>query len=330
MISAPATSAPAPSPRAASGESVGSSAVTDPVRAYLRRIGSVPLLTANEEIELATRIEAGVLAAERLRCFVADDARASAELAGQLRWIIRDGQRAMEHFLHANLRLVVSVAKRYAGHGVPLLDLIQEGNIGLIRAVEKFDAARGFKFSTYATWWIRQAINRAMAEQSRTIRIPAHMIELINRLAQARLDLLTALGREPTAVELAGRLELTPERVAEIQQYGREPISLDQRLGDDGDSAFGDLIEDAHAAVPEHLAEYDELQKSVRTALATLTEREAGVLRLRFGLVDGRRRTLDEVGRVYGVTRERIRQIETRALAALRSPGRARMLRGQL
>jgi RNA polymerase primary sigma factor len=312
------------------GDDAWPAATVDPVRAYLLRIGSVPLLTASEEVELATRIEAGGLAAERLRHRASDDVHMPSELAGQLRWIVADGEQATQHFLLANLRLVVSIAKRHVGHGVPLLDLIQEGSIGLIRAVEKFDANRGFKFSTYATWWIRQAINRAMAEQSRTIRIPAHMIELISRVARMRQDLLTSLGREPTAVELASRLGLTPERVLQIQQYNHDPMSLDQRIGDDGDGAFGDVIEDAHSVPAEDLVEYSELRESMRTALATLTEREAGVLRMRYGLADGRRRTLDEVGRSYGLTRERIRQIETRALAALRTPARARLLRGHL
>ena len=303
-------------------------ASVDSVRAYLKQIGRVALLNAQREVELAKRIEAGLYAAERLS--EATDGSGGSPMRRDLRWIVRDGQRAKDNLVQANLRLVVSIAKRYTGRGMPFLDLIQEGNIGLIRAVEKFDYARGYKFSTYATWWIRQAISRAMADQARTIRIPVHMVEVINQLRSIRGELIGALGREPTPEELAHTMMVTPEKVLEIQQYTREPISLDQTIGDEGDSQLGDFIEDSEAVDALDAAAFGLLQVQLQTVLATLNEREAGVVRLRFGLTDGRPRTLDEIGRVYGVTRERIRQIEARSMAKLRHPARSQTLRDYL
>jgi RNA polymerase primary sigma factor len=303
-------------------------ASADSVRAYLRQIGKVRLLTAADEVELAKRIEAGLYAAERLST-TAQDERAS-PLRRDLRWIVRDGDRAKKHLVEANLRLVVSIAKRYTGRGMAFLDLIQEGNVGLIRAVEKFDYTKGYKFSTYATWWIRQAISRAMADQARTIRIPVHMVEVINTLARIRRELLENLGREPTHAELAAEMDTTPEKVLEIQQYGRNPISLDQTIGEEGDSALGDFISDCEAVIPLDAAAFTLLGDQLRAVLATMSEREAGIIRLRFGLTDGQPHTLDQIGAVYGVTRERIRQLEAKAMAKLRHPSRSQALRDYL
>ena len=311
-------------------------ASADSVRAYLKQIGKVALLNAEEEVDLAKRIEAGLYAAERLR--KAEEARIagkkvealSPQLRRDLMWIIRDGERAKNHLLEANLRLVVSLAKRYTGRGMAFLDLIQEGNLGLIRAVEKFDYTKGYKFSTYATWWIRQAITRAMADQARTIRIPVHMVEVINKLGRIQRELLQDLGREPTPEELAKEMDITPEKVLEIQQYAREPISLDQTIGDEGDSQLGDFIEDSEAVVAVDAVSFTLLQDQLQSVLQTLSEREAGVVRLRFGLTDGQPRTLDEIGQVYGVTRERIRQIESKTMSKLRHPSRSQVLRDYL
>ncbi|GGS66006.1 hypothetical protein GCM10010156_26220 [Planobispora rosea] len=300
---------------------------TDSVKDYLKQIGTIPLLTAEQEVELARRMEAGAFARERLE---AAGEGLAAETRVELERIAEDGLRAREHMLEANLRLVVSVAKRYTGRGLLLQDLIQEGNLGLIRTVEKFDHTLGFKFSTYATWWIKQAIGRAVADQARTIRVPVHMVELINRLTRARRELLADLGREPTAEELARALDLTPAKVAEIQGYDREPVSLHTPLGTEGDGEFGDLIEDTGAVTPDDAVAADLLRDHLRSVLDTLTEREAGVVAFRFGLDDGRPRTLDEIGKIYGVTRERIRQIEAKAMSKLRHPSRSRALRGYL
>ena len=300
----------------------------DSVRAYLRRIGRVALLKADEEVVLAERIEAGLFAAERLRTASGSVPRASQ--LSDLRWIVRDGERAKDHLLEANLRLVVSVAKRYTGRGMAFLDLIQEGNLGLMRAVEKFDYVKGYKFSTYATWWIRQAITRAMADQARTIRVPVHLAEVINKLGRVARDLFQQLGREPSPDELATEMDISPEKVLEIQQYARIPISLDQSIGEDGDSLLGDFIEDSRAVVAVEAVTFTMLQDQLRSALGTLSAREAGVIRLRFGLTDGRPRTLGEIGQVYGVTRERIRQIESRTMTKLRNPSRSRSLRDYL
>ncbi|MBO0848154.1 MAG: RNA polymerase sigma factor [Pseudonocardia sp.] len=307
----------------------GQATVADPVRAYLLRIKKVALLTADDEVELAKRIEAGLYAAERLGT-IAHHGATTGRLRRDLHWVVRDGERAKNHLVEANLRLVVSVAKRYAGHGLALLDLIQEGNIGLIRAVEKFDYTKGYKFSTYATWWIRQAVSRAMADQARTIRIPVHVVELINKLARARRELALELGREPTQVDLAHVLDITVDQVHELQHNAREPLSLDQTIGDEGRGQIGDLIEDSRAVVAVDAVAFTLLQDQLRTVLATLSEREAGVVRLRFGLTDGRPHTLDEIGRVYGVSRERIRQIESRTMSKLRHPARCNPLRGYL
>ncbi|SDT78050.1 RNA polymerase primary sigma factor [Actinoplanes derwentensis] len=305
-------------------------ASADSVRAYLKQIGKVPLLNAEQEVELAKRIEAGLYSAERLRA--ADEGEESLErnFERDLKWINRDGERAKNHLLEANLRLVVSLAKRYTGRGMAFLDLIQEGNLGLIRAVEKFDYTKGYKFSTYATWWIRQAITRAMADQARTIRIPVHMVEVINKLGRIQRELLQDLGREPTPEELAKEMDITPEKVLEIQQYAREPISLDQTIGDEGDSQLGDFIEDSEAVVAVDAVSFSLLQDQLQQVLQTLSEREAGVVRLRFGLTDGQPRTLDEIGQVYGVTRERIRQIESKTMSKLRHPSRSQVLRDYL
>ena len=304
--------------------------VPDPVRVYLREVGKVALLDAMQEVDLAKRIEAGVFAAERLRCAADAGEVLGVQMNRDLRLIVSDGGRARNHLLEANLRLVVSLAKRYTGRGMAFLDLIQEGNLGLIRAVEKFDYTKGYKFSTYATWWIRQAITRAMADQARTIRIPVHMVEVINKLGRIQRELLQDLGREPTPEELAKEMDITPEKVLEIQQYAREPISLDQTIGDEGDSQLGDFIEDSEAVVAVDAVSFTLLQDQLQSVLATLSEREAGVVRLRFGLTDGQPRTLDEIGQVYGVTRERIRQIESKTMSKLRHPSRSQVLRDYL
>ncbi|MEU4639852.1 RNA polymerase sigma factor [Micromonospora sp. NPDC023814] len=305
-------------------------ASADSVRAYLKQIGKVPLLNAEQEVELAKRIEAGLYAAERLRAAEEGEEKLTRDMQRDLLWISRDGERAKNHLLEANLRLVVSLAKRYTGRGMAFLDLIQEGNLGLIRAVEKFDYTKGYKFSTYATWWIRQAITRAMADQARTIRIPVHMVEVINKLGRIQRELLQDLGREPTPEELAKEMDITPEKVLEIQQYAREPISLDQTIGDEGDSQLGDFIEDSEAVVAVDAVSFSLLQDQLQQVLQTLSEREAGVVRLRFGLTDGQPRTLDEIGQVYGVTRERIRQIESKTMSKLRHPSRSQVLRDYL
>lgn len=301
-------------------------ATADPVKDYLKQIGKVALLNAEQEVELAKRIEAGLFAEEKLNSGEKLDAKTRRELE----WIAHDGRRAKNHLLEANLRLVVSLAKRYTGRGMLFLDLIQEGNLGLIRAVEKFDYTKGYKFSTYATWWIRQAITRAMADQARTIRIPVHMVEVINKLARVQRQMLQDLGREPTPEELAKELDMTPEKVVEVQKYGREPISLHTPLGEDGDSEFGDLIEDSEAVVPADAVSFTLLQEQLHSVLDTLSEREAGVVSMRFGLTDGQPKTLDEIGKVYGVTRERIRQIESKTMSKLRHPSRSQVLRDYL
>ena len=301
-------------------------ATADPVKDYLKQIGKVALLNAAEEVELAMRIEAGLFAEDKL----ANTRKLTKGLERELRWVAKDGQRAKSHLLGANLRLVVSLAKRYTGRGMQFLDLIQEGNLGLIRAVEKFDYTKGFKFSTYATWWIRQAITRAMADQARTIRIPVHMVEVINKLARVQRQMLQDLGREPTPEELSRELDMTPEKVVEVQKYGREPISLHTPLGEDGDSEFGDLIEDTEAVVPADAVGFTMLQKQLESLLDSLSEREAGVIRMRFGLGDGMPKTLDQIGDTFGVTRERIRQIESKTMAKLRHPSRSQSLRDYL
>jgi RNA polymerase primary sigma factor len=300
-------------------------ATADPVKDYLKQIGKVALLNAEMEVQLAKRIEAGLFAEETV-----NEGKSSAEATSDLEWISEDGRRAKNHLLEANLRLVVSLAKRYTGRGMLFLDLIQEGNLGLIRAVEKFDYTKGYKFSTYATWWIKQAITRAMADQARTIRIPVHMVEVINKLARVQRQMLQDLGREPTPEELAKELDMTPEKVVEVQKYGREPISLHTPLGEDGDSEFGDLIEDSEAVVPAEAVNFTLLQEQLHDVLDTLSEREAGVVSMRFGLTDGQPKTLDEIGKVYGVTRERIRQIESKTMSKLRHPSRSQVLRDYL
>jgi len=301
-------------------------ATADPVKDYLKQIGKVALLNAEQEVELAKRIEAGLFAEEKLN----SGEKFAPKVKKELDWIAEDGRRAKNHLLEANLRLVVSLAKRYTGRGMLFLDLIQEGNLGLIRAVEKFDYTKGYKFSTYATWWIRQAITRAMADQARTIRIPVHMVEVINKLARVQRQMLQDLGREPTPEELAKELDMTPEKVVEVQKYGREPISLHTPLGEDGDSEFGDLIEDSEAVVPADAVSFTLLQEQLHSVLDTLSEREAGVVSMRFGLTDGQPKTLDEIGKVYGVTRERIRQIESKTMSKLRHPSRSQVLRDYL
>ncbi len=303
-------------------------ATADPVKDYLKQIGRVALLNAVEEVELAMRIEAGLFAEEKLSQLT--NSQKTTKLARELHEITKDGYRAKNHLLGANLRLVVSLAKRYTGRGMQFLDLIQEGNLGLIRAVEKFDYTKGFKFSTYATWWIRQAITRAMADQARTIRIPVHMVEVINKLARVQRQMLQDLGREPTPEELARELDMTPEKVVEVQKYGREPISLHTPLGEDGDSEFGDLIEDTEAVVPADAVGFTMLQRQLEMLLESLSEREAGVIRMRFGLGDGMPKTLDQIGDTFGVTRERIRQIESKTMAKLRHPSRSQALRDYL
>jgi RNA polymerase primary sigma factor len=305
---------------------VTAGATADPVKDYLKQIGKVALLNAEQEVELAKRIEAGLYAEELLN----GDEELERKYERELKAISHDGRRAKNHLLEANLRLVVSLAKRYTGRGMLFLDLIQEGNLGLIRAVEKFDYTKGYKFSTYATWWIRQAITRAMADQARTIRIPVHMVEVINKLARVQRQMLQDLGREPTPEELAKELDMTPEKVVEVQKYGREPISLHTPLGEDGDSEFGDLIEDSEAVVPADAVSFTLLQEQLHQVLDTLSEREAGVVSMRFGLSDGQPKTLDEIGKVYGVTRERIRQIESKTMSKLRHPSRSQVLRDYL
>ncbi|MBM7050716.1 MULTISPECIES: RNA polymerase sigma factor [unclassified Rothia (in: high G+C Gram-positive bacteria)] len=301
-------------------------ATADPVKDYLKQIGKVSLLNAEQEVDLAMRIEAGLYAEHKLK----ENPDMDPALKKELRWVIHDGKRAKNHLLEANLRLVVSLAKRYTGRGMLFLDLIQEGNLGLIRAVEKFDYSKGFKFSTYATWWIRQAITRAMADQARTIRIPVHMVEVINKLARVQRQMLQDLGREPNPEELAKELDMSPEKVIEVQKYGREPISLHTPLGEDGDSEFGDLIEDSEAVVPADAVSFTLLQEQLHSVLDTLSEREAGVVAMRFGMTDGQAKTLDEIGKVYGVTRERIRQIESKTMSKLRHPSRSQVLRDYL
>ncbi|HEY4852209.1 MAG TPA: RNA polymerase sigma factor, partial [Streptosporangiaceae bacterium] len=307
-------------------------ATADPVKDYLKQIGKVPALSADQEAALARRIEAGRQAGRKLaEGNLAEGGRTLSTGARiDLEWIAEDGTRAKNHLLEANLRLVVSLAKRYTGRGMLFLDLIQEGNLGLIRAVEKFDYTKGYKFSTYATWWIRQAITRAMADQARTIRIPVHMVEVINKLARVQRQMLQDLGREPTPDELAVELDMTPEKVIEVQKYGREPISLHTPLGEDGDSEFGDLIEDSEAIQPGEAVSFTLLQEQLHSVLDTLSEREAGVVSMRFGLTDGQPKTLDEIGKVYGVTRERIRQIESKTMSKLRHPSRSQVLRDYL
>lgn len=302
-------------------------ATADPVKDYLKQIGKVPLLNAEQEVDLARRIEAGLYAQYKLK---EEGDQMSPRERRELNLLAADGQNAKNHLLEANLRLVVSLAKRYTGRGMQFLDLIQEGNLGLIRAVEKFDYTKGYKFSTYATWWIRQAITRAMADQARTIRIPVHMVEVINKLARVQRQLMQDYGREPTPEELAAELDMTPEKVVEVQKYGREPISLHTPLGEDGDSEFGDLIEDSEAVVPSDAVSFTLLQEQLHQVLDTLSEREAGVVSMRFGLGDGQPKTLDEIGKVYGVTRERIRQIESKTMSKLRHPSRSQVLRDYL
>lgn len=302
-------------------------ATADPVKDYLKQIGKVSLLNAEQEVDLARRIEAGLYAEYKLKN---ESDTMTSKARRELHFIAQDGQNAKNHLLEANLRLVVSLAKRYTGRGMQFLDLIQEGNLGLIRAVEKFDYTKGYKFSTYATWWIRQAITRAMADQARTIRIPVHMVEVINKLARVQRQMLQDLGREPTPEELAKELDMTPEKVVEVQKYGREPISLHTPLGEDGDSEFGDLIEDSEAVVPADAVSFTLLQEQLHRVLDTLSEREAGVVSMRFGLGDGQPKTLDEIGKVYGVTRERIRQIESKTMSKLRHPSRSQVLRDYL
>ena len=302
---------------------VTAGASADPVKDYLKQIGRVPLLNARQEVDLAKRIEAGLFAGQKL----ADSGRElSADARNDLEQVAADGKKAKDHLVEANLRLVVSLARRYAGRGMLFLDLIQEGNLGLIRGVEKFDYTKGYKFSTYATWWIRQAIARSMAEQSRTIRLPAHVAEAISKLARARREMLQELGREPTPEELAVEMDMTPGKVMEVQKYAREPISLHTPLGEEGDSEFGDLIEDAEAIQPAEAAISTLMQEQLHSVLGTLSDREAGILSMRFGLTDGQPKTLDEVGKVYGVTRERIRQIESKAMSKLRHPSRSQLL----
>jgi len=301
-------------------------ATADPVKDYLKLIGRVPLLNAEMEVELSLQVEAGLFAEEH----IANDKKLDKKLQREYEQLVLQGRRAKNHLLEANLRLVVSLAKRYTGRGMLFLDLIQEGNLGLIRAVEKFDYTKGYKFSTYATWWIRQAITRAMADQARTIRIPVHMVEVINKLARVQRQMLQDLGREPTPEELAKELDMTPEKVVEVQKYGREPISLHTPLGEEGDSEFGDLIEDSEAIVPADAVSFTLLQEQLHSVLDTLSEREAGVVAMRFGLTDGQPKTLDEIGKVYGVTRERIRQIESKTMSKLRHPSRSQVLRDYL
>ncbi len=303
---------------------IAAGATADPVKDYLKQIGRVSLLNAEQEVDLSERIEAGLYAQHLLDT---ESDQMDFKRKRELKWAANDGRRAKDHLLEANLRLVVSLAKRYTGRGMLFLDLIQEGNLGLIRAVEKFDWKKGFKFSTYATWWIRQAITRAMADQARTIRVPVHMVEVINKLSRVQRQMLQDLGREPTPDELARELDMPVEKVQEVQKYGREPISLHTPLGEDGDSEFGDLIEDTDAIAPSDAVAFSLLQEQFRQVLETLSPREAGVIKMRYGLEDGQPKTLDDIGRVYGVTRERIRQIESKTMLKLRHPSRSQTLR---
>ena len=303
---------------------VSAGATADPVKDYLKQIGRVSLLNAEQEVDLSERIEAGLYAQHLLDT---EGDQLDFKRRRELKWAANAGKKAKDHLLEANLRLVVSLAKRYTGRGMLFLDLIQEGNLGLIRAVEKFDWKKGFKFSTYATWWIRQAITRAMADQARTIRVPVHMVEVINKLSRVQRQMLQDLGREPTPDELARELDMPVEKVQEVQKYGREPISLHTPLGEDGDSEFGDLIEDTDAIAPSDAVAFSLLQEQFKQVLETLSPREAGVIKMRYGLEDGQPKTLDDIGRVYGVTRERIRQIESKTMSKLRHPSRSQTLR---
>ncbi|WP_267450336.1 MULTISPECIES: RNA polymerase sigma factor [unclassified Bifidobacterium] len=303
---------------------VTAGATADPVKDYLKQIGRVSLLNAEQEVDLSERIEAGLYAQHLLDT---EGEGLDFKRRRELKWAANDGKKAKDHLLEANLRLVVSLAKRYTGRGMLFLDLIQEGNLGLIRAVEKFDYTKGYKFSTYATWWIRQAITRAMADQARTIRVPVHMVEVINKLSRVQRQMLQDLGREPTPDELARELDMPVEKVQEVQKYGREPISLHTPLGEDGDSEFGDLIEDTDAIAPSDAVAFSLLQEQFQQVLETLSPREAGVIKMRYGLEDGQPKTLDDIGRVYGVTRERIRQIESKTMSKLRHPSRSQTLR---
>jgi RNA polymerase primary sigma factor len=300
---------------------------TDLVRVYLREIGRVALLTAVQEVDLAKRVEAGLFAQEKL---TAGGPSPASHARWELEAIVRDGTCAKAQLIEANLRLVVSIAKRYSGRGLPFLDLVQEGNLGLIRAVEKFDYARGYKFSTYASWWIRQAISRAIADQARTIRVPVHMVETINRILRTQRQLMQELGRDPTPEEVAARVDLSVERVVEVRRLAVEPVSLHTPIGDDDASELGDLIEDAEAVAPLDSAAHGLLHDHLCDVLANLGERERAVVRLRYGLTDGEPRTLEEVGQVFGVTRERVRQIEAKTLAKLRHPQYAGQLRDYL
>jgi RNA polymerase primary sigma factor len=316
-------------PRQAEASEARRAVTSDLVRIYLREIGRVPLLTAHDEVELAKAIEAGLFAEEKLQAGVRHEAECDGAEAAELMLIAADGIAAKQRLIEANLRLVVSIAKRYIGRGMVFLDLIQEGNLGLIRAVEKFDYTKGYKFSTYATWWIRQAITRAIADQARTIRIPVHMVETINKMARIQRQLHQDLGREATPEEIAAEMGLHPDRIAEIQRIAQEPVSLQSPIGEE-DSDLGDFIEDADAVVPMEAAAFIMLQDQLDQVLDNLSMREQRIIQLRFGLTDGHPRTLEEVGREFGVTRERIRQIESKTLAKLRHPSRAQMLREYL
>jgi RNA polymerase primary sigma factor len=322
---APETSAAARHARAPRPERVEGGSF-DPVRMYLKEIGKVPLLTGQQEVTLAQRIEAGVHATERLETHL----DLSDEACTSLEAVATDGEMAKKQLTEANLRLVVSIAKRYVGRGMALLDLVQEGNLGLIRAVEKFDYTKGFKFSTYATWWIRQAITRAIADQARTIRIPVHMVETMNKVLRVQRQMLQELGREPTVEEVAAKVELTPDRVRDIQRISLEPVSLETPVGEEDDSSLGDFVEDPSAIAPATAAARALLTEAIEEALEELNDRERAVVRLRFGLDDGQVRTLEEVGKEFGVTRERIRQIESKTLAKLRHPTRSQRLRDYL
>jgi RNA polymerase primary sigma factor len=300
--------------------------VSDPVRMYLQEIGRVPLLDAQQEVELSMQMETGRRAAEKLRV----GGEAGPEERAILQRAKREGERAQQRLVEANLRLVVSIAKKYVGRGMPLLDLVQEGNLGLMRAVDKFDYRKGFKFSTYASWWIRQAVTRALADQGRTIRVPVHMVETINKLAAVQRNLNQELGREPTIEEIASDLELEPAKVTELRRIAQDPVSLEAPLGEEDDSTLGDFVEDTEAEAPVRAASFKLLQEYLGVVLEELNERERQVLVMRFGLADGRIHTLEEVGRHFNVTRERIRQLETKAVAKLRQPSRARKLEGYL
>jgi RNA polymerase primary sigma factor len=305
-------------------------ASVDSVRAYLNQIGKVTLLTAEQEVDLAKRIEVGLYAAHRLRSAEQMAEEIPSQLRRDLRCIVRDGERAKNRLIEGNLRLVVSVAKRYTGRGMAFQDLIQEGNTGLIHAVEKFDYTKGYKFSTYAIWWIRQAITRAIADQARTIRIPINVVEVINKLSAVQRALIHDLGREPTLEELAKEMDTTPQQVQELAHYARQPISLDQAIGEEGDSELGDFIEDCEAVIPVEAASFTQLQEDLQSVLTTLPKREANIIQLRFGLIDGNPRTLEEIGRQYGLTRERIRQLEAKTMTKLRQPSRSQALRDYL